>query len=93
MIMLRGATIYLPEGDEAAIVAAIHSNAQSAEYEQNDPIIVSNWRQFNGLAKALQIAIEKYSQRDKNLRDDKLNDWVAYRISGCRSAKEFQKST
>jgi hypothetical protein len=90
--MLKEARIYLADDTKPAIVAAIHHNAAGIYYEQDEAVVVADWREVLPLVAALRSALERFSFRDRNLRDSKLSEWPAYRVSGCRSVKEFQSS-
>lgn len=89
---LRQARIYLPLEKGPAIVAAVYSNWDGADYEQENPIVVTEWRDPVALGSAFRIVIERYTRRDHNQRDSKLTDWAAYRAYGLRSVKLFQES-
>ena len=88
--MRREANICFITPTKPAIVAARHQNAAGITYEQEDPILVPNWRDSAELAKALRAAIERFSFKDRNLRDLKRTEWPSFRASGFRSVKEFE---
>src|SRR5580658_5727022 len=90
--MLKQAHIYLVDDAKPAIVAAMHHNAAGIFYEQDEVVVVVDWRQSSPLVAALRSALERFSFRDRNLRDSKRSEWPAYRASGCRSVQEFESS-
>jgi hypothetical protein len=89
-IMLKEAHIYLADSSKPAIVTAMHHNTAGIGYEQDEAIIVADWHESLSLVTALHSALERFSFRDRNLRDFKLSEWPAYRASGCRSVREFK---
>ena len=88
--MVKEARIYLADESKAAIVVAMHHNFAGLYYEQENPITISNWRDSPELALALRSALHRFSLCDRNLRELKSSDWTAYRVSRCRSVREFQ---
>jgi hypothetical protein len=36
--------------------------------------------------------MERFSRKDRNLRDFRRNDWPAFRASGCPSVQEFENT-
>ena len=90
--MLKEAHIYLADEKKPAIVAAMHHNLAGICYEQDEAVVVADWREGLPLVAALRSALERFSFRDRNLRDVKLTDWSAYQASHCRSVREFQGS-
>lgn len=77
---------------EKAIVAAQHYNAAGIYYEQEDPVIVSPWRDEEALSDVLRKALARFSFKDRDLREGKLTDWPSYRASKCRSVRDFESS-
>ncbi len=90
--MLREAHIYLAEDTNPAIVAAMHHNRDGIRFEQDEAVVVSDWRSSGTLVPALRAALQRFSCLDRNLRDTKLLEWAAYRASRCRSVRDFQSS-
>ncbi len=88
--MLRSANLYLSA--ERAIVAACHHNADGIRYEQEDPIIVDHWQNGESITVALRTALERFSFRERNLRDTKKSDWPAYTVSGMRKISDFERA-
>lgn len=88
----REARVYLPREKGAAIVAPVHCNMCSLNYEQENPIVVAEWRDPLALASAFRAAIERFTRLDRNLRDYKSTDWPTYRASGSRSVRQFEAS-
>ncbi len=86
----REARIYLPREKGSAIVAPVYFNMCSLNYEQENPIVVAEWRDPIALVSAFRTAIERFTFLDRNLREVKLSDWPAYRASGCRSVRQFE---
>lgn len=89
---MRSAHIYLRDDKTPAIVAAMHRNIAGIYYEQEDPIVVSAWREPDALPNALWAALKRYSVQDRNLRDAKRLEWPSYRASRCRSVREFEST-
>jgi hypothetical protein len=87
----RGAHIYLAEAKKPAIIAALYHNTVSATYEQEAPAVLSQWRDPIGLASALRAAVDRFSTKDRNLRDYKKTEWPSYMASDCRSVREFER--
>lgn len=74
MPMLRRAHIYLGATVKRAIVAALHHNSAGILFEQDEPVVIPDWRQSPGLGVALRFALERFSLQERNLRDlKKLN--------------------
>jgi hypothetical protein len=90
--MLKLARIFLSDDSKPAIVAAMHHNADGIYYEQDDAIVVPNWRKSLQLGAALRSAMERFSFRDRNLRDSKRSEWPAFRAAACRTIREFEAS-
>jgi hypothetical protein len=88
----REARIYLPLEKGSAIVAPVYCNMCSLNYEQENPIVVAEWRDPIALASAFRKAIERFARLDRNLRDYKSTDWPTYQASGCRSVRQFESS-
>jgi hypothetical protein len=89
--MLSYACVYLA-ADKPAIVAAMHHNLAGIYYEQESPVVLADWRKPVELAAALRLALRQFSLRDRNLRETKKSDWPSYRVSGCRSVREFERT-
>jgi hypothetical protein len=89
---LRSACIFFPEGKHAAIVAAMHFNRAGILFEQDDPVAVDDWRSPEILAPAVRSALGRFGPRERNLRDVKTTDWPSYRVSHCRSVRQFEQS-
>jgi hypothetical protein len=68
----------------------MHCNLAGIYYEQENPVVLTNWRERVKLATALRLALKQFSPRDRNLRETKKSDWPSYRASGCRSVREFE---
>jgi hypothetical protein len=90
--MQRGALIYFGPKDKPAIVAALHRNTAGVLYEQDAPVPIIDGRDPVVVAVALRSAIERFSIRDRNLRDAKKTEWPTYRAAGVRSVREFEKT-
>jgi hypothetical protein len=88
--MLRRARIYLGATVQEAIVAALYYNNAGISFEQDNPEVVTNWRQGAGLAVALRLALERFSPQERNLRDYKKTEWPSYRASNSRSVRAFE---
>jgi hypothetical protein len=92
VLPLKSAALYLPLKPSTAIAAAYHVNDAGIYYEQEEAITIPNWRDPVELARSVRAALERYSRKDRNLRDSRRSEWPAFRISECRSVKEFESS-
>ncbi len=90
MKMLHSASLYLSE--ERAIVAAHHHNAAGICCEQEDPIVVAGWKENDSITEALRTALNRFSFRERNLRDKENSDWPAYKASGLRTISDFERA-
>jgi len=88
--MLRRACIYLGVNFKQAIVTALHHNSAGISFEQDGPAVIADWRRAPGLGVALRLALERFSPRERNLRDLKKTEWPSYRASSLRSVREFE---
>jgi hypothetical protein len=88
--VLRRAHLYLAQADRPAILPAMHYNAAGIYYEQEDPLLLPEWRDRPGLAAALHSSLGRFSMRDQNLRDRQKTEWPSYVASHCRSVREFE---
>jgi len=70
----------------------MYGNMESLNYEQEDAIPVDDWGDPRVLASAFRTAMERFTRKDRNLRDFKRNDWPAFRASGCRSVQQFENA-
>jgi hypothetical protein len=90
MKVLRSASLYL--SDEKAIVAACYYNAAGIRYEQEDPIVVDCWKEDDSITEALRTALDRFSFRERNLRNHKKSDWPAYNASALRTISDFEET-
>lgn len=88
--MLRFARIFLASPDKPAIIAAMYYNAAGIYYEQENPMVLTNWRESRSLAAALSSSLSQFQMRDKNLRDEEKTNWPSYVASRCRSLRQFE---
>jgi hypothetical protein len=70
----------------------MYGNMESLNYEQEEAIPVTDWGDPRVIAAAFRSAMERFTRKDRNLRDFKRNDWPAFRASGCRSVQEFENA-
>jgi hypothetical protein len=89
-LMLRRAHVYLGTTVKEAIVAALHYNSAGIFFEQDEPVVVADWRRSPGLAIALRSALDRFAPQERNLRDYKRTEWPSYRASNSRSVREFE---
>jgi len=68
----------------------MHVNKEGVYYEQNQPLVLDNWRDKAALVGPLCTALEKFSVRDEDFRHRHKTDWPSFRASQCRSLSEFQ---
>jgi hypothetical protein len=88
--MLRQTQIYLTKEAKPAIVMPMHHNRDGICFEQEQTVIVADWRKPATLAAGLHSAIAQFSFLDFNIRNRKRTEWPAYVASGCRSVREFE---
>ena len=84
--------VHLYFSDDSVIVAAIHQNPDGIYYEQEMPLVISGQPTPEKLGAAFQRGLESFSVQGKDLKDEKRSDWPAFRVSGARSVKEFERS-
>ena len=88
----RETRIYLPHDKGPAIIAPVYCNMNSLNYEQENPIIVTEWQDPVLLSSAFRAAIQRFTRKDHNLYDYKITEWPAYRASALRSVRLFESS-
>lgn len=88
---LRSATVYLAN-DRPGIVSAIHFNSAGIYFEQDEPILVTSWRDLGSLGAAVRMALDRFSFLERNLREAKRHAWPSYRLSGFDSIREFERT-
>jgi hypothetical protein len=77
-------------GESAAIVAPTHASGDGGPYyEQECPIYLEPYASTD-LGSAIKKSFEKFSVKERNLRNLKKTDWPAYRASRCSSVKRFE---
>ena len=90
--MLRRIHIYLADADMPAIVSAMHYNVAGIYYEQENSLLVPQWRERSGLAAGLRSSLGRFSMRDKNLREHKKTDWPSFLASHSHSVRDFEST-
>jgi hypothetical protein len=65
---------------------------ESLNYEPEEAIPVADRGAPRALAFAFRTAIQRFTRKDRNLRDFKRSDWPAFRASGCRSIQQFENT-
>jgi hypothetical protein len=85
---LRRAHIYVAEG-KPTIIAPVHFNSAGILYEQSDPLVAKD-TDWEAVVQTLRAALERFSFREANLREQRLTDWPSYQASGVRSVCQFQ---
>jgi hypothetical protein len=86
------ATLYAPLGVGSLIAAAIYDNHESACYEQEDAVVVEQWRSCEVLGTAAREVLARFCRKDRNLYGSKLTDWPAFKASRLPSVKQFEAS-
>lgn len=86
---IRGVHLYFSAG--SVIVAAVHQNLAGIYHEQAGPVVLQGAPSAAQLGEAFQAAFQKFSMRDTGLRETRRSEWPAYRASGARSMKEFER--
>lgn len=87
---VRGVQLYFGPG--SVVVAAMHQNLAGIYYEQADALVLGGAPAPAELGAAFRAAFDRFSVRDADLGDAKKSDWPAYRASGARSLKEFERA-
>lgn len=88
--LIRGVHLYL--SDASIIVAALHQTPEGIYFEQPTPLMVAGLHKPELLGAAFQKAFEAFSIQERDLRGAKREDWPAFRASGLRSVKEFERT-
>lgn len=86
---LRSVQIYAAERG-STIIAPMHFNSAGILYEQEEVFLAENGS-WDAVVQILRNALEKFSFREANLRDQRLTDGASYRASGLRSVRQFQR--
>jgi len=68
----------------------MHVNKEGVYYEDDESLVVDNWRKKAALVGPLCTALEKFSLREEDFRHRHKTDWPSFRASKCRSLREFQ---
>jgi len=85
------AHLYVADGERAAIVVPMHKNFAGIYYEQESPAVVKNWRDPHALGEVVRDALARFSVVDRDLSDGKKSDWPAFKVSGAKTIKAFEK--
>jgi hypothetical protein len=86
---LRSVQIYAAERG-STIIAPMHFNSAGIRYEQEGMFLAESGS-WDAVVPTLRNALEKFSFREANLRDQRLTDWASYRASGLRSVRQFRR--
>ena len=76
---------------ENAIVAPMHRNIAGVYFEQDVAVVVTDLHDASALGREFRKAFDRFSIRDKNLRNHRRSDWPAWQASGLRTIKEFER--
>ena len=86
---IRGVNLYF--SPESVIVAAMHQNLAGIYYEQSAPVVIQGIYTAAQLGRAFRDAFDSFSIKDADLRESKNSEWPAFKVSGLRSVKEFER--
>lgn len=84
--------VFLYFSADRVIVAAAYQSAAGICHEQPEPALIQGPPSAARLGDAFQTAFRKFSMKDTNLQGMRKSDWPAYRASGSRSLKEFERT-
>jgi len=76
---------------DSVIVAAMHQNLAGIYYEQPAPFAIQGTPTPEQLGHAFREAFDRFSIKDANLQEFKRSEWPAFKASGLRSLKEFER--
>ena len=89
--MKNRARVFIARSGVAAVVVTMHVNDDGIWHEDETPIVLQGPLIAEALGTTAASAMKQTARRTKNLRDTKASDWPAYRASGERSVRQFER--
>jgi hypothetical protein len=90
-MVTRHAHAYIPLHEQPIIFAAVAVNDAGIRYEAGSTAVVPLSAPVAEIGSAATKVLTQYTRKDRNLRDIKKTDWPAYRASGLKALKHFEK--
>jgi hypothetical protein len=90
--IIKRVSLYISDKEQQIIIAPIYRNNAGIYYEQETCTTVKYPLDYVILADEIINHLTLFALKDKNLRDEKLSDWPAYKASKLKSVKTFEKS-
>jgi hypothetical protein len=89
--MNRESHIYLPNEDKPGIVVPVYDAGGGFICEQEECVLVADWRDPIKLATSLRAALKQFTAKHCDLRSrGKSTDWPVFKASRCRTVREFE---
>ena len=89
------ARLYFLPAYEKLILAPVYRNFEGADYEQGTAELVSTRGSIppeGELGRRARETLLRCERKDRNLRGQKASEWPAYRESGLKGIKQFEKA-
>jgi hypothetical protein len=90
--MKRFARLFIARSGSRAIAVGMHMNENDVWYEDDTPAVLNQPFTAEELGNAIAEAMGRTDRRARNLRDNKLSDWPAFKASGEKSLHRFEGS-
>ena len=87
---VKRVTIYISENHHQIIFAPLHKNAAGIYYEQDASFAYDFPISESDLGDYATRYLNLFIIQDKNLRDLKISDWPAFKISKAKSIRNFE---
>jgi hypothetical protein len=88
----KSVTVYLSDLRRQIILAPRYTTNDKVLYEQDICTVLSYPIDFVQLGDEVLRNFNMFALKDKNLRDQKLKDWPAFKYSKMKSVKSFEKA-
>lgn len=90
---LIGRLYFLPSSKKL-VLAPMYRNFESLDYEQEktEVVPIDGPISFEELGRHAREALLRCERKDRNLRGYKASEWPAYRASGMKSIRQFEKT-
>jgi hypothetical protein len=88
---IKRVMIYISDKHNQIIIAPYYYNKAGISYEQEQIFEFDLNVDVSVLGEQVMKCFDKYEYKDKNLREHKLSDWVAYKASKSKSASSFEQ--
>src|SRR5688572_18467745 len=89
--MTNSARVFIARSGIAAVVVTMHVNDDDVWHEDETPAVLRAPLVAEVLGTAVASAMKQTARRTRNLRDVKASDWPAYRASGEKSIRQFER--